>query len=299
MEEETEDEKLAIIGSYASARMAHEAGLSVLACGQPYWVRIVEGRYLLVVLGEDARRLKREVDETEAKNRFWPPRGLDLSAPSTAKWPTAGLVGLLVVMFALQNEFPALADAGLNSREGLIAGEWWRVLTAVSLHADVGHLAGNLMGLSLFAYLSCRYMGSGLAWTLVLLSAGLANLSNALLRASESFSSLGASTAVFAALGLLAGYPVGSYLRARVEIQTRDWLVPFFGGCVAFAWMGGGEFPTDVAGHVWSFGYGSLFGAVAAWSGLSKRLGKVAQGGLLALVGLGLLLSWLLALGTI
>ena len=70
------------------------------------------------------------------------------------------------------------------------------------------------------------------------------------------FFSLGASTAAFAALGLLTGFPIGTYLRSQEPMTTRDWLIPFFGGCVLFAWLGGGDFPTDVAGHLWSFIYG-------------------------------------------
>ncbi len=295
--EEEEDEALAVIGSYRTARQAHEAGLSVLACGHPYWVRLVEGRFLLIVKGENADTLKREVDATAAKNKFWPPRVLDLSAPSQNKWPTASFIVLLMVVFWFQQEDPKIVDLGVNSSQGLAAGEWWRTVTAVTLHADIGHLAGNLLGLSTFAYLACRYLGNGLAWTLILAAASLANLSNACLRSGESFSSLGASTAVFGALGLLAGYPVGSYLRAKVEIQTRDWLIPFFGACVAFAWMGGGEFPTDVAGHFWAFGYAGALGLAAAWSALPKRLGAYAQAGLLALCSGLLALCWLLALG--
>ncbi|MDQ8182163.1 rhomboid family intramembrane serine protease [Pelagicoccus sp. SDUM812005] len=297
MEEKVEEEALAVIGSYGTARQAHDAGLAVLACGHPYWVRFVEGRFLLVVMGADARKLKGEVDLTASRNRFWPPRSLDLSAPSTSKLPTAAAIGLLIAVFACQNEFPKIVPLAVNSSAGLLQGEWWRTVTAVTMHADLGHLAGNMLGLSIFAYLACRYMGGGLAWTLVLLSASLANLSNAWLRAGDAFSSLGASTAVFAALGLLAGYPVGAYLRSKVGIQTRDWLVPFFGGCVAFAWMGGGEFPTDVAGHFWAFGYGCILSVGTAWLGLAAKLRSWHQRLLLALTVAGLAASWCLALG--
>ncbi|MDQ8183986.1 rhomboid family intramembrane serine protease [Pelagicoccus sp. SDUM812002] len=293
---EDEEEALAVIGSYRTARQAHEAGLSVLACGHPYWVRIVEGRFLLVVMSDRAEKLKREIDMTAAKNRFWPPRALDLSAPSLSKWPTIAFMLMLALVFGFQYEYPSIVTSGLNSSEGLEAGECWRILTAVTLHSDIGHLAGNLLGLSVFAYLSCRYMGNGLGWAVILAAACLANLSNAWLRSGEDFSSLGASTAVFAALGLLAGYPVGSYLRAKVEIQARDWLLPFFGACVAFAWMGGGEFPTDVPGHFWAFGYGSALGLVVAWSGVARRLNPWVQALLLSIAWGSLAFCWLLAL---
>lgn len=202
---------------------------------------------------------------------------------------------MLIVVFWFQNRNPEIVELGVNSSRGIENGEWWRIVTAVTMHADIGHLAGNLLGLSIFAYLACRYMGNGLAWLLIILAASLANLSNAWLRSGEGFSSLGASTAVFGALGLLAGYPVGVYLRAKVQIQSRDWLVPFFGGCVAFAWMGGGEFPTDVAGHFWAFGYGALFALFVSWVGLQGRLKAWQQGMSLFICASTLVGCWFLA----
>ncbi len=294
--EEDQEEMLAVIGSYPSVRLAHEAGLAVLASGHPYWVKMVEGRFLLVVFGEHAKSLKREIDVTASKNRFWPPSQLDLSAPSLSKWPSVAFVAILIVVFWFQNSNPEIVAHGVNSSQGLMDGEWWRGVTAVTMHADVGHLAGNLLGLSIFAYLACRYMGNGLAWVLILLSAALANFSNAWLRSGDGFSSLGASTAVFGALGILAGFPVGAYLRAKVDIQMRDWLVPFFGGCIAFAWMGGGEFPTDVAGHFWAFGFGALLAVLVAWVGLHSKLKPWHQGLLLLFVAMTLVVSWGLAL---
>ncbi len=297
---ETENEELfAVIGSYRSARLAHDAGLAVLASGHPYWVRYVEGYYLLVVMGDQTTKLKREVDETSARNRFWPPSRLDLSASSLSKLPSIGAVVLLILAFWGQNRFPEIVERGVNSGSVFADGEWWRVVTAVTLHANIGHLAGNLLGLSIFAYLACRYMGNGLAWLLILLAAALSNLSNAWLHAGEAYSSLGASTAVFAALGLLAGYPVGAYLRARIDIETRDWLVPFFGGCIAFAWMGGGEYPTDVAGHFWAFGYGAIFSMIVAWTGLHLKSKPWIQAILLCFSFGCLVLSWATALGLI
>lgn len=140
----------------------------------------------------------------------------------------------------------------MNSSEGVIGnGEFWRIITAITLHADLGHLAGNLLGIGLFTYLCAKYLGNGFAWLLIVAVSALSNLTNAVIHSGEAYFPLGASTAVFAALGLLTGFPLGTYLRSKEPLQTRDWLVPLSGGCLLFAWMGGGEFPTDVAGHFW------------------------------------------------
>lgn len=287
----------AVIGSYPSSRQAHEAGLAVLASGHHYWVQPEDGRYLLIVPRRNAGALQREVEHAERINRYWPPSSLELPAKSVRKLPTFTALGILIFVFYFQHAFQPLKDLGSNSSEHVLhQGQWWRIVTAITLHADLSHLAGNLLGLSIFSYLACRYMGNGLAWVLILLTASLSNLTNDLLHIGEPYFSLGASTAVFSALGLIAGFPFGCYMRSREPIQTRDWLIPFVGGCVLFAWMGGGDFPTDVPGHLWSFLYGLAAALIVAACGIPGKLSKGTQRALLAAALLVLAAAWLWAL---
>lgn len=296
MSEEEDFGRYAIIGSYPSPRQAHEAGLAVLAAGHAYWVHPVEGRFAVVVDRLHANQLKREVDIAESKGKFWPPAALSLASSPTSKFPTAAFAALLIVAFYAQNRFPEITEHGLNSSQAVaIDGEWWRSVTAITLHADIGHLSGNLLGLGLFAYLCCRYMGNGLAWLSIIVAAALANLSNAFLNLDHDFRSLGASTAVFAALGLLTGSPLGSCLKTRKSISTIDWLVPFCGGCVLFAWMGGGEAPVDVGGHLLSFAYGILIALPIAAVFPNLKIGRRTQYPLLAASYATIAISWWLA----
>ena len=290
--------ELVVIGRYRTARLAHESGLTVLAAGFHYWVYPVDGVYVLVVPRGIADTMRREVEIGELRNRFWPPPSLDLPSPTTSKGPTIAFIVVLAFVFYGQNANVLLEELGMNSSAGVFMdGDWWRLFTAITLHADIGHLAGNILGISIFAYLCCRYMGSGLAWLAILLVAGLPNLTNVIIHAGDAYRSLGASTAVFGALGLLTGFPLGAYLRTREPIMNRDWLIPFFGGCILFAWMGGGEFPTDVAGHFWSFIYGLAIAMVIAWSTLHAKISVFQQKGLLGAAFLLLAISWVKALG--
>jgi membrane associated rhomboid family serine protease len=89
-------------------------------------------------------------------------------------------------------------DGGL-----MLDGEWWRPLTALSLHADAGHLLGNAAFGSFFGYTVARYLGNGFGWLAIVASGALGNLINGLVSGAD-HRSIGASTAVFAALGLLS-----------------------------------------------------------------------------------------------
>ena len=96
-------------------------------------------------------------------------------------------------------------DAGALRSGAVRAGEVWRAVTALTLHLDVGHMLSNLGFGTVFGLLAGQLLGPGVAWASVLAAAASANLLNAWLQP-EVHSSVGASTAVFATLGLLAAY---------------------------------------------------------------------------------------------
>lgn len=138
-------------------------------------------------------------------------------------------------------------------------GEWWRTLTALTLHSGFRHLAGNIGFGALFGLLAGRLFGSGLTWLCVLMASGLANAINTLLLIS-SHRSIGASTAVFAALGLVAGFVWRAKLMAQDRWSYR--LGPIVGGIALLAYTGTGGPDTDIgahlAGFVCGFGFGML-----------------------------------------
>ena len=144
--DEDENSALVVIRSYQYPRQAHEAGLAILASGHSYWVYSSEEGYALAVPREHAQQLRREVEIAEIKNRYWPPPSPDLPDKKISKVPTAVAVILLIATFAAQNEFPFLKELGMNSSMGVAQnGEWWRIITAITLHSDISHLSGNLL----------------------------------------------------------------------------------------------------------------------------------------------------------
>ena len=150
-------------------------------------------------------------------------------------------------------------SAGRVDGELIRQGEWWRAFTALTLHSGFRHIAGNVGFGALFGILAGRLFGSGLTWLCVVVASGLANTLNTLLLASD-HKSIGASTAVFAALGLIAGF----VWRAKLMAQDR-WayrLGPIVGGLALLAYTGTGGPNTDIgahlAGFVCGFGFGML-----------------------------------------
>ena len=182
-------------------------------------------------------------------------------------------------------------DAGALVAGPTRAGEAWRAVTALTLHLDVGHLLANLGFGAMFGLLAGQLLGAGVAWATVLGAASAANLLNAFLQPA-SHSSVGASTAVFATLGLLAAYA----WRRRHDASDRwayRW-APLVAGVILLGFTGAGGERTDVLAHLTGFAMGTLAGVAHATWRIPR--GPLAQwlSGLIAIAALAV--AWTLAL---
>jgi membrane associated rhomboid family serine protease len=139
------------------------------------------------------------------------------------------------------------------------AGEWWRTITALTLHGDVRHLLGNLIFGVFFGIFAGRLLGSGVSWLAVVIAAALGNTANTLLLDSV-HRSIGASTAVFATLGLLAGYVWRARLMAQDRWPTR--FGPIVGGIALLMFTGTGDENTDIGAHLMGFVCGFATGMI-------------------------------------
>ena len=138
------------------------------------------------------------------------------------------------------------------------AGEWWRPITALTLHGDAGHLFGNLIFGSLFGYAAGQLLGSGVAWLSILAAGAVGNALNAFIQGPE-HTSVGASTAVFAALGIVSAFVWRHQSRVGRGWAHR-WAALIAGG-VLLTLLGVGDEHTDIVAHLTGF----TSGVVAGW----------------------------------
>lgn len=172
------------------------------------------------------------------------------------------------------------------------AGEWWRTITALTLHAGVRHLLGNLVFGVFFGIFAGRLLGSGVAWLSIVVAAALGNAANTLLLDST-HRSIGASTAVFATLGLLAGYVWRGQLMAQDRWPTR--YGPVIGGLALLMFTGTGDENTDIGAHLLGFVCGFAIGMLLTLIGkmpAPPRVQAVAGGLALGIVAI----AWIVAL---
>jgi len=190
-------------------------------------------------------------------------------------------------------------------------GEWWRALTALTLHWDFQHLLGNLGSGALLGYSAAQVWGNARAWLLVLVAATAANFIEASLGVSNGYVSAGASTAVFAALGLVAaaawrarGRQFGSPLTRWAPLVAGVAMLGFFGAGSSVPVAGLPQpqllpfeepVSTNVLSHLLGFLCGVGLGAVAAGVRGSRMLAALPTWVAVMLTVAPLLLAWLFA----
>ncbi len=184
-------------------------------------------------------------------------------------------------------------DLGELDAARVQGGQWWRAWTALTLHLDGPHLAANLLAGVWFGYLAARQLGGGLAWFLTVSGAALANLLAGLYGPPE-HRAVGASTAVFAALGMMSAYSWRERLRWP-QRWARRW-GPLVAGVVLLGWTGSAGEGTDLVGHLSGFIVGVVLGAAVAVPRVQTQVDRVPQWltGTAALASLAL--AWAFAL---
>jgi rhomboid protease GluP len=255
-------------------------------------------QYLLRVESADAAQALRHLQLYETEIRPVPP------PPAPPQPYPHALLGcliyalvLLLVGYAVANGLWRLDafELGELDARGVQSGQWWRAWTALTLHLDGAHLAANLAAGVWFGYLAARQIGTGSAWLLIVSGAGLANLIEALLGPST-HRAVGASTAVFTALGLLAAHS----WRTRIHLVQR-WALrwaPLVGGAVLLGWLGTSGEGTDIVAHALGFLVGGVLGVGVALPALERALRRLPQwlAGAAALGAIGL--AWACALAS-
>jgi membrane associated rhomboid family serine protease len=270
-----------------------DARMLVLAAKNIRHVLSPTTRELYVPAEDEARALEEiRAYEREAERR------IPLLPPPPARDNVLGVLCfflLLVIWHGLRFHWfavslpdpPFPADARLwpelfgLDKARVRGGEAWELcVTALTLHADARHLFGNVgFGLLFFIPL-CRRAGLGMGAAAAVAGGALGNAcaASAYGRFGTPFPgsglSLGFSTALFSALGVLCVLNAGDMVRARAFAAAhetgdsptagtvlRAGAAPLAAGLALLGFLGGGgEVRTDYAAHIFGFLCGLVVG---------------------------------------
>lgn len=221
------------------------------------------GGWGILLLESQGARALQNLREYEAENRDWPPaQKRDRPLYQGSLW-AAFVFAVASVFFLVTGPVASQSRwfrVGIADTDQLLHGKPWQALTALTLHSDAGHIMGNALSGTLFLSAVHRRLGPGVG-TFAVLSAGVAgNALNAWWHGTN-HRSLGASTAVFAAIGVLAATQVLlNRTSSRGFFQTWG---PVMGGLVLLGTLGAGGARTDLHAHLFGFLAGLAVGVVA------------------------------------
>lgn len=242
-----------------------ESRLVLSAVGIPSQTGYRDGVWRLYVRPQDAQRAAAELEAFHLEN---PVEAEPAAAPpAVLEGATVGILAYAAVL-TLVAAYAAHRTYGLEwlsageMQAGLVLdGQLWRIVTALTLHLDAGHIGSNLVFGAVFGLLAGRAMGGGVAWLVIVVAGALGNGMNAMVQPAT-HTSIGASTAVFAALGLLVAHALRNRGPVR-ETLLKRWS-PLIGGVVLLAMTGVGGERTDVMAHMTGFVAGVLMGWLAS-----------------------------------
>lgn len=208
-----------------------------------------------------------------------------------SKW-AAGITALLLCLVHATLRYHGNHDA-VVARYGasalyILQGELYRTITALTLHSDIEHLAGNVVGVLLLLPPLSALLGVGPSLFLTLTAGATGNLINAFLYG-RAHLSIGASTAVMAMIGLLTAWQSKRWIQTkghdgaglchgeerspgmkRIDIHPFI-LLPLGAGATLTTLLSGGE-NTDVTGHLMGFLSGLGMGYLFLWGRLATHL---------------------------
>ncbi len=207
----------------------------------------------------------------------------------TGLWVSIGLLACYVTI-KTGDDFQLIVNAYGSSAFHILHGELYRTVTSLMIHANTLHLSGNILGIAIFGTAVCTTTGWGAGWLMILATGIVGNLLNAILYKTGHLS-IGASTAVFGAIGILAAHQFFRKLGLPGQ-RIRAWL-PLAGGITLLGILGSGEF-VDLTAHLFGFMAGIVIGALYAIL-LKEPISKSYQVYcLLATLGV-LVMSWIRA----
>ena len=219
-------------------------------------IRTEEGPFQIFILPEheDHARLQLELYRKENPPKEENPP-IPLSFSLQPLWVLLAPVIFTLIDFS---DKVNLHSHGISDAGKVLKGEWWRTLTAQTLHGDTRHLASNLLcGYIVMNMITFRIPLLRLS-PFIATAAAIANICVSLTVKTD-FRSLGFSTFVFAAIGCL------SVIEFRLMPKETHGLLrrfaPLCGAASLAVFLGLGE-NSDILGHAYGFVAGLFCGFI-------------------------------------
>ncbi len=275
--------------------------LVLSAAGIPHTVEADGIIFKLSVPKSYLLKAEHELATYHHENQNWPPKKEkpDDFTPLFLPFPFL-IIGILALFYnvtgpwSIQSTWFTLG-AG-NSTAIIHEGEWFRIVTALTLHADVVHLLGNCLIGGVLLHFLCKTLGNGIGLSSALLAAIVGNLINVLIHG-DGHNFVGFSTMVFAIVGVQTAIRI-----TNLQKTTKSLLqifAPFMASLGLLAMLGSSGERTDIGAHFFGLVCGGFFGYVLSKPMLKARHSMPIQLSCFSLSAFLVIFSWWCALNVV
>ena len=241
---------------------------------EAYLHRNPEGDWQIDVPLHRAAEAEAQLRLFVTENKHWPPAW---SLPKETEVPfsvTSMVVAVCLLAFFVYtgpyDDRTIWFERGAAHAKYIMEGEWWRTITALTMHSDFPHVSGNMIGIVLLGIGVCARLGPGIGWLSIMVSGIIGNIATAYLW-QQGRVSVGASTSVFGAIGLLAGLSIAEHIRLGGGFSFKGWGVPTILVLAALSLMGISP-DADVTAHLAGALAGLAMGIPLGWMESRQRL---------------------------
>lgn len=259
---ETDPNQIVILQT-PSQELLSSCSLVLSAMGISHTISTVEGKHQILVSEDDEQLAAHHLSRYQAENKNWPPPKNELKEQSSSNIqpPTLIVISALILFYSMTGPWNKHSEWFINGAGNadaiLYEGEYYRLITALTLHADLTHLLGNCFLGGFLIHFFCRTVGPGFGVFSILVSAVLGNFINVYLHGTNHHF-VGFSTAVFSTIGMLV---MASYNSNR-KVASYQVFAPFMAGIALLAMTGSSGERTDLGAHLFGLFAGFFIGGL-------------------------------------
>jgi rhomboid protease GluP len=194
---------------------------------------------------------------------------------------------LLLVVHSIVSAHHEWTERGTMIPSAVMHGEWWRLVTAATLHADANHVLHNAAFLVLLGWAAAERVGVGAAlfgWLLTAIAGFVISIwydPHAI--------SVGASGGLFGLLGIAAGHALRTEAGRDFWLRHRMRVIGAFASVLAMTAFGE---HANIAAHLG----GAAFGAIVGFGLPAKPMSAFFQGVFVLLTCVVVAVAWRTAL---
>ena len=242
-----------LLRAQESRALAFDESLVLCAEAIPHRVEPGELGWSVWVHREDAARAESSLSLWQSENR---PRVEVIKRLWSGQTPAPVFAAICLagqLATGPRDEKLLWFSRGSADAAAILRGEFWRCLTALTLHADLAHALGNAICGYVIVDALARKLGPAWAAWLALLSGFAGNWLTAWAVRTQHVS-IGASTAVFGALGALTA--------AQLVSRERRGFITIGAGVALLGFLGSSA-RSDLLAHLFGMASGFLVGLIA------------------------------------